>query len=107
MTRRANGEGSVYKRGDGIWTASLTYRDEQGKSKRRVVYGRTQAEARGKMKEARQRLDDGAPVKDTAMTLAVWLDEWISKALAASDRKQATKDLYASIARSHLTETRQ
>ncbi len=103
MTRRANGEGSVYKRGDGIWTASLTYRDEQGQSKRRVVYGRSQAEARAKMKEARQRLDDGAPVKDTAMTLAVWLDEWISKALAASDRKQATKDLYASIARSHLT----
>jgi integrase len=30
------------------------------------------------------------------------LDDWISKALPASDRKQATIDLYATIARRHL-----
>jgi integrase len=31
--------------------------------------------------------------------------DWISKALAASDRKQATNDLYATIARTHLVPT--
>jgi integrase len=36
------------------------------------------------------------------MTLAAWLDDWTAKAPPASDRKQATVDLYATIARKHL-----
>ena len=39
------------------------------------------------------------------MTVAVWLEDWITKSLAASDRKQATKDLYATLARAHLVPT--
>jgi len=31
------------------------------------------------------------------MTVAAWLEDWITKSLAASDRKQATKDLYATL----------
>jgi integrase len=34
--------------------------------------------------------------------MAAWLEDWTTKALPASDRKQATIDLYATIARSHL-----
>ena len=33
------------------------------------------------------------------------LEDWITKSLAASDRKQATKDLYATLARTHLVPT--
>jgi hypothetical protein len=36
------------------------------------------------------------------MPLASWLDDWTAKALRASDRRQATVDLYAAIARRHL-----
>ena len=39
------------------------------------------------------------------MTVAAWLEDWITKSLAASDRKQATKDLYAILARTHLVPT--
>lgn len=39
------------------------------------------------------------------MTVAAWLEDSITKALAASDRKQATKDLYATLARTHLVPT--
>jgi hypothetical protein len=39
------------------------------------------------------------------MTVAAWLEDWITKSLAASDRKQATKDLYATLARTHLVPT--
>jgi integrase len=67
-----------------------------------TVYGPTQAEVRSKLKELRERLDAGAPVKDTTMSLAAWLEDWSLKALPASDRKQATIDLYATIARKHL-----
>ena len=105
MTKRANGEGSIFRRANGSWSGEISYRDADGNSKRRTVYGKTQAEVRAKLKEARERLDAGAPVRDTAMSLAVWLEEWIGKALAASDRKQATKDLYAVVARKRLVPT--
>lgn len=102
MTKRANGEGSIFKRADGRWSGELSYRDDDGRSKRRTVYGGTQSEVRRKLREARERLEAGAPLKDATMTLSAWLDDWTLKALPASDRKQATVDLYATIARKHL-----
>ncbi len=103
--KRANGEGSIFKRKDGGWSGELSYRDEQGIAKRRTVYGRTQAEVRAKLREARQRVDAGEPVKDAAVTVAAWLGDWTGKALAASDRRQATKDLYAALVSKHLVPT--
>lgn len=102
MAKRANGEGSVFRRSDGRWSDEVSYRDEYGTMKRRTVYGRTQTEVRSKMKVLRERLDAGAPVKDTTMSLSAWLEDWSTKALPASDRRQATIDLYATIARKHL-----
>jgi site-specific recombinase XerC len=72
---------------------------------RPVVYGRTQAEVRTTFRDARERIESGAPGKDASMTVAVWLEDWITKSLAASDRKPATKDLYATLTRSHLVPT--
>ncbi len=105
MAKRANGEGSIYRRTDGRWTAAITFVDPAGRTQRRVVYGRTQTEVRRKLADARQRLDAGEPVKDATMSVAELIDDWIAKSLAASDRRQATKDLYASIARTHLVPT--
>ncbi len=105
MARRANGEGSVYVRGDGRCVGQLSYEDESGNKQRRTVYGRTKAEVREKLKDARKRLEAGEPVKDAKITLATWLDQWVAKALAASDRKQATKDLYATMVKAHLKPT--
>ncbi|SES66959.1 tyrosine-type recombinase/integrase [Geodermatophilus poikilotrophus] len=105
MARRANGEGSIFKRKDGTWSAELSYRDNHGTLKRRTVYGKTQAEVRAKFRDARERIESGAPIKDASMTVAAWLEDWITKSLAASDRKQATKDLYATLARTHLVPT--
>ncbi len=103
--KRANGEGSVYRRTDGRWVAELSYQDADGRAKRRTVYGRTQAEARAKLRDARQRVETGAPIRDATVTLAVWLEEWCAKALEASDRKRATKDLYTTMVRAHLSPT--
>jgi integrase len=64
--------------------------------------GRTQAEVRANLREIRDRVEAGAPVKDAATTVGAWLEDWTTKALPASDRKQATIDLYATVARSHL-----
>jgi integrase len=103
MAKRANGEGSIFRRADGTWSGEVSYRDANGRSKRRTVYGRTQTEVCAKLDEIRERLAAGAPIKDARMTLAEWLDDWTAKALPASDRKQATMDLYVTIARKHLS----
>ncbi|MGZ6862671.1 MAG: hypothetical protein ACXVF8_14675, partial [Blastococcus sp.] len=102
MAKRGNGEGSIFKRANGRWYSALTYRDDFGEVKRREVSGRTQAEVRAKLREIRDRVEAGAPVKDAATTVGAWLDDWTTKALPASDRKQATIDLYTTIACRHL-----
>jgi len=102
MTKRANGEGSIYRRGDGRWSGALSYVDRSGVRKRHVEYGPTQKDVRDKLRAARDRLDGGAPVRDAKVTLAVYVEQWIATTLAASDRKGSTKQLYAGLARTHL-----
>ncbi len=102
----ANGEGSIYKRMRGGrhtgYIGAISYTDDTGQHKRHVVYGKTRADVRGKMKQACERLDKGAVVKDSKRTLADWLAHWRATTLAASDRKESTRELYANLCRRHL-----
>ncbi|AZZ82572.1 site-specific integrase [Gordonia alkanivorans] len=106
MSKNANGEGSIYKRtrnGKVIgYAGALTYLDESETSKRHTVYGRTRAEVRDKLKAARERLDAGAPVRDASRTVGDWMRQWRTTTLAASDRKESTRDLYSNLSRRHL-----
>jgi integrase len=76
--RRGRGEGSVYRRADGIWIAyvSLGYNAE-GKRKRRFVAGGSKAEALDKLKRL---VNSGAaPVGDgDKLTLAEYLRTWLA-----------------------------
>ncbi|MDQ1361407.1 MAG: hypothetical protein QOJ44_1784 [Acidimicrobiaceae bacterium] len=102
----ANGEGSIYKRmRDGRhvgYVGAISYLDELGQRQRHAVYGKTRAEVRDKMKQVRERLDNGAAVKDSRRTVADWLAHWRATTLAASDRKESTRELYANLSRRHL-----
>lgn len=103
MGKRANGEGTVRQRPNGTWEARLHYDDpETGKRVRRSFYGRTAKAARDAMKAGRDRIDAGAPVKDASITVADWLARWRATTLAASDRSESTKALYANLARKHI-----
>jgi integrase len=102
--RRSNGEGSIRRRGTG-WEARITYTDPiTGERKRESLYGPTAAAVRAKMAAARRRIDAGAPVRDATGTVADWLNHWCATTLAASDRKESTKELYAGFVRKHLCE---
>jgi integrase len=106
MSKNANGEGSIYKRmRDGKivrYEGAITYTGDDGKSKRHTVYGRSRADVRDKLRAARERLDAGAPVRDATRCVADWLAQWRVTTLAVSDRKPATKVLYAGLSRKHL-----
>ena len=64
MAKNANGEGSIWKRmRDGRvvrYEGALTYVGDDGKAKRHTVYGRTRADVRDKLKQARDWLGAGA-----------------------------------------------
>ena len=106
MAKNSNGEGSIYRRmRDGKlvrYEGAISYLDEAGKTKRHTVYGRTRADVRGKLKTARERLEAGAPVRDSSQTVGAWLARWRATTLAASDRKPSTLELYANLSRNHL-----
>lgn len=102
----ANGEGSIYKRMRDDrhvgYIGAVSYTDDTGQPKRHMVYGKTRTDVRAKMKEVRERLDSGAAVKDSKRTVANWLAHWRVTTLAASDRKESTRELYTNLSRRHL-----
>lgn len=108
----ANGEGSIYPRmrknpktGEMRQTgyvAAFCYIDEMGVTKRKPVYGKTRIEVRGKMKQARERVENGLAVVDSTRSLADWLAHWRTTTLVASDRKASTQELYSNLCRRHL-----
>ena len=103
MVKRANGEGNVYQRANGTWEARFSYLDPDTGVRRRVsFYGPSAKAVRDKLKTARERLDAGSPVKDATRTVGDWLAHWRATTLAASDRKESTRVLYANLCRKHL-----
>lgn len=102
MAKNANSEGSVYKRWRDGRHVGYVGAISLGDGKRVRVYGRTRAEARDKLTKARARVEAGGPVKDSTRTLASWLSNWRATTLAASGRKDTTKELYASLSKSHI-----
>lgn len=102
MAKRANGEGNIDKRPNGSWRGRLACIDDLGRLSPHAMYGKTKGEVRAKLAEVQTRLEAGVPVKDAQMSLEAWLTEWAATSLKASDRKQVTQDLYASMVRVHL-----
>jgi integrase len=100
--RRGNHEGTVPRlRPDGRWQIDLRYLSN-GVSKRTTVYGKTQGQARANAKALRKRLELGQPARDTTDTVGTFALEWITTALAASERKASTKAMYATLTRNHI-----
>ena len=85
MSKRGNGEGGIYQRkSDGKWCAALLLPD----GKKRVLYGRTRAEAKDKLHTAQEDVKQARPVAANRETLAAFLDRWLKG--AAAKRVRAT-----------------
>ena len=76
--RRANGEGNLRKRKDGRWEGRYTagHDPETGKAIYKNVLGRTQAEARAKLKTAIETAKAVDPVKAKKYSVGTWMDVW-------------------------------
>jgi integrase len=103
MGKRANGEGLLRQRPNGSWECRITYKDpDTGQGQRLSFYAPTAKAARAKAKKAQERIDGGAPVRDTTRTIAGWLAQWRETTLAVADCKDSTRSLYATLSRKHL-----
>ena len=76
--KRANGEGNIRKRKDGRWEGRYTagHDPETGKPIYKNVLGRTQAEARTKLKAAIEEARSLDITRVGRYTVGVWMDEW-------------------------------
>ena len=76
--KRANGEGNIRKRKDGRWEGRYTagHDPETGKPIYKNVLGRTQAEARAKLKAAIEEAKSLDVTKAGKYTVGAWMDEW-------------------------------
>ncbi len=68
-TRRANGEGTVYKRQDGRWEGAAFVLTSAGVRERRRVYGRTREEAHRAVTKLVRQSHQGLPVAATAQSV--------------------------------------
>ena len=71
--RRANHEGTIYKRQDGRWVASLTLPG----GKRKSFYGRTRQEVAQKLTVGLKARLDGVPLPSERLTVGRYLQEWV------------------------------
>ncbi len=93
--RRANGEGNLRKRSDGRWEGRYTagYDPDTGKRIIKNVLGRTQAEAKEKLKAAVEQAQQLDVTRTDEYTVATWLRAWYDL-YAQPNIQQATADRY-------------
>lgn len=94
--------GKVWRRSNGLFEGRISYRDDHDKSVRKSFYGATEKEVKAKMREAVTRIEAGQTPADSTMKLDAWLTTWSETILPRSNRKETTKALYMTLARTHL-----
>lgn len=93
MSRRANGEGSIYQRSDGRWAGAIYVHNRDGGRQRRQVYGRTKADVIDKLGDLRALNRQHIPAAPVSMTVRQYADTW-STGLETSSLKPATVSNY-------------
>ena len=74
--KRGNGEGSIYRRADGRWVASVSV--DQGR--RKYFYAQTRHEVGRKLATAIKARQDGLPLVPERQTVANYLQHWLETA---------------------------
>ncbi len=101
MARRGKGEGSIFQRGDGRWSAMLTITSEDGRKRRRSFYGKTRAEVAKKLRDAQSKLDSNLPLPSDRETLGAFLTSWLESSGGTSLRPR-TRSAYKQMIDQHL-----
>ncbi|MGE0607137.1 MAG: tyrosine recombinase XerC [Pirellulales bacterium] len=104
--RRGRGEGSIFQRSDGSWSAEITVGyavDANGKPKRlrRTIYGETKREVQAKLGKLQSAKLDGTLCDAERLTVAAFLDRWLTDVARATIR-QTSYALYEGLVSNHI-----
>jgi integrase len=89
--KRGQGEGSIYKRKDGLWVGAANLGYRSGKLKRKVYYGKTREEVQIKLVAALSDMQKGIPITTERQTLAKFLQSWLTEVVKPSVRPKTLK----------------
>lgn len=100
--KRGQDEGGLYQReSDGRWLGAIDLGYVDGKRKRKTVYGKTQAEALGKLKALERERDGGRDLTVKTETVESFLVRWL-RDVVEPGRSPKTAAGYRDIIRLHL-----
>jgi integrase len=102
--RRGHGEGSIYRRSDGTWVGAADLGPIGGKRQRKLVYAKTQAEARKALRDLQRAIEVGAMPAPQRMTVSQFLDHWLRHWLPGTVSER-TEDIYGRVVRLYLDPT--
>jgi len=101
-SRKANGEGSIYRRSDGRYAASAFVDTTDGKRKRIHVYASTRQEVHDRIADTLALARKGIRTPEKEWTVGAYLDYWLTTVVSVKNRPR-TAELYESTVRVHLT----
>ena len=102
-TRNAQGSGTIRQRPDGRWEARYTVGRDPGTGKQiqRSVYGSTQKEVRQQLAQVTAAIDKGVYQAPNKITVAAWMEEWIST-FCEGKVKPLTLQSYRAAIKNHI-----
>ena len=96
--RRGHNEGSIYQRKDGRWVGVVS----QAHGARKSYYGKTSAEVRAKVLDARSNIQKGVPISmDGRKKVRQFLEDWLAS--IQSSVRPKTYVTYEGLVRLHIT----
>ena len=102
--RRSHGEGSVFQRAsDGRWVGRVDVGHVDGKRKRVTVYGATEREVLGKLREVVKAKERGQDFTIRRRTVAEWLTEWLDQVKATDGTRPQTVRWYRWLVDKHVS----
>lgn len=99
--RRINGEGTVYKRSDGRWCASVITQINN-ESERKYFYGKTQGEAKKKMDDFLYDVKTGQYAGGAESRLGEYISNWLED-FKYTELKSSSYDRLESTIKNHVT----
>lgn len=96
---RGKGEGSIYRREDGYWCASVELpRGLLGERRRKVIVRKTKPEVVTEMRNVQRELSERGNILTSAMTVGQWMDYWLEKIHAPKVRPKTLQAAKANAA---------
>jgi integrase len=93
----------VFRRAsDGRWVGRVDVGHVEGKRKRVTVYGSTEREVLGKLREVVRAKERGQDLTARPRTVAEWLTEWLDEVIATDGTRPLTLRSYRMLARQHI-----